>query len=792
VKFSENWVKEWVQVDVSTSELTHQLTMAGLEVDGVEPVVPDFTGVVVGEVRSVDAHSNADALQVCAVDVGESEHLQIVCGAKNVTLGMKVPTAKVGAKLPGNFKIKKAKLRGVPSFGMLCAATELGLAEQSEGLLVLPNDAPIGQDVRDYLMLNDVSIDVDLTPNRGDCLSVRGIARELGVLYQKPVVEPEMQICTAISEALFPVEVRVPESCPRYLGRVIRQVNPDAVTPMWMQEKLRRSGVRSLGALVDITNYVLLELGQPMHAFDLGKLEAKLTVRMASDGEQVTLLDGQEKVLSPSALVIADEQGPVALAGIMGGARTAVDSQTQHIFLECAYFSPLAIVGKGREYGIQTDSSHRFERGVDWQLQEQAMHRASALIQSIVGGEFGPILDITASEYLPQMSTIILQRQTLDQMLGVSIAPERVTDMLNRLGLAVEASDEGWQVVAPSYRFDLQIEADLVEEVARIYGYDNLPTSQIHTPLSLHAVPETEVSLGDMKQVLVGRGFQEAITYSFVHPDIQQCVEPELTEIVVANPLSQDLSVMRTGLWAGLLETMLYNRKRQQTRIRLFESGLRFIEVKGEIQQDNRLAGLITGGVQSEQWHEKMRHVDFFDMKADVSSVLSLVDGADAFMFKKETHPALHPGQSARIYRHNRAIGWVGMIHPKLEQQLGLGQTVFVFDLCVAEISQSPLPKYQPLSKYPSIRRDISIIVNEAITFEQVSLTIKNIQNPDLKETILFDVYRGQNLGSGQKSLAIGLILQNEAQTLTDETVDTITQAVVKMLSDKLGATLRD
>ena len=791
MKFSENWVKEWVQIEATTPDLTHKLTMAGLEVAGVEPVAPEFSGVVVGEIKSIEAHSDADALQVCSVDVGGAE-LQIVCGAKNVSVGMKVPTAIVGAELPGDFKIKKAKLRGVSSFGMLCAAAELGLAERSEGLFELPEDAPVGHDVRDYLALNDVSIEVDLTPNRGDCLSLRGVARELGVLYQQPVAEPQAQVVRVTSGHSIPIEVHAPEACPRYLGRVIRDVNPTAITPMWMQEKLRRSGVRSLGPLIDITNYVLLELGQPMHAFDLDKLEGKIAVKMTGGGEQIKLLDGQEKALKAGTLVIADDRGPVALAGIMGGARTAVDDQTRHIFLECAYFSPLAIVGKGRAYAVQTDSSHRFERGVDWQLQEQAMHRASALIKAIAGGEFGSILDMTDSAYLPKTEPITLRRQKLKQMLGLSVAPEHVTDMLVRLGMSVKMEEDQWRVRAPSYRFDIAIEADLIEEVARIYGYDNLPTSHMHTPLSLHPVPEAKVGLLDMKRILVGRGFQEVVTYSFVHPDLQQLVEPELTAIALANPLSKDLSVMRTGLWAGLLETMLYNRKRQQTRIRLFESGLRFIQQKDGIQQDNRLAGLVVGSAQSEQWGEKIRPVDFFDVKTDVLSVLSLVDRHATFVFKKAVHPALHPGQSACIYRGNQVVGWVGMLHPKLEQKLGLGQPVFVFDLAIAEISQGQLPKYQALSKYPRVRRDIAIVVDESVTFEQVSLIIQNIQNSDLKETILFDVYRGQNLGDGQKSLAIGLILQNETQTLTDDAVDIVTQNVVKMLSDKLGATLRD
>jgi len=731
-------------------------------------------------------------LQVCQVNVNAEAHLQIVCGAKNVAVGMKVPTAIVGAKLPGDFKIKKAKLRGVPSFGMLCASSELGLSESSEGLMPLPSDAPIGRDFRAYLNLDDNCIEVDLTPNRGDCLSVRGVARELGVYYKLAVTEPAIVKADEVIDDVLPVSVVATNACPRYLGRVIKGINPIAETPFWMQEKLRRSGLRSISPTVDVTNFVLIELGQPMHAFDLTKISGGLTVRMAEPKEVVTLLDGQEKALNDDALVIADEQGAVALAGIMGGERTAVDDETTDIFLECAFFAPLAIVGRGRNYGIQTDSSHRFERGVDWQLQEQAIHRATELLLEIAGGQAAPVTTVESVSDLPEVAVVTLRKTKIQQILGLEVVEQDVTDMLTRLGMAVTFNSGAWQVTPPSYRFDIEIEADLIEEVARIYGYDNLPISKLQTPMGLHAIPEVKVGVSAMKNNLVGRGYQEVVTYSFVHPDQQAKVSPDEKAIALANPISADLSVMRTSLWTGLLQAMVYNRKRQQSKMRLFESGLSFVERDGEILQKNYLAGLVTGSFLSEQWGEVSRPIDFFDVKADVLAVLSLTADTLDFSFKVEPNPALHPGQSARIYLNDKAVGWIGMVHPKLEQEMSLGQKVFVYELDVSELSEGQLPKYKPLSKYPGIRRDIALIVKESVTFEEVQSIIKNNQSSHLKETILFDVYRGEHLGGNQKSLAIGLILQDETQTLKDEDVDISVGAIVKQLTDQLGATLRD
>jgi phenylalanyl-tRNA synthetase beta chain len=792
MKLCENWLKEWVQVDVDIQALADELTMAGLEVDGVEPVAADFTGVVVGHVLSVSAHPDAEKLQVCEVDVSGDEPLQIVCGAKNVAAGMKVPTAVVGAKLPGNYKIKKAKLRGVASFGMLCGASEIDLAEQSDGLMVLPENAPIGRDIREYLDLSGSIIEVDLTPNRGDCLSVRGVSREVGVLFKKTVNAPEIHAIEETIADTFPVEVVSSPVCPRYLGRVIRNVRTDALTPLWMQEKLRRAGLRSISPLVDITNFILLELGQPMHAFDLDKLVDGIVVREANEGEKVVLLDGQEKTLSAGTTVIADGAGPVAIAGIMGGERTAVDLNTTHLFLECAFFAPIAIAGKGRHYGVQTDSSHRFERGVDWQLQRHAMTRATQLIVEIAGGEAGPITEVMSDEHLPVTQVVQLRQKKISQLLGFEIERDVVTDMLVRLEMQVEQTEDGWRVQAPSHRFDIEIEADLIEEIGRIYGYNNLPVSRIEVPLHLHAEPESELDLQRVKDTLVARGFQEVVTYSFVHPDQQKLVDPLLEGIHLANPISQDLSVMRTNLWGGLLQTMSYNKKRQQPRMKLFESGLRFYRQAGEICQDARIAGLLTGNNQSEQWSNESRPVDFFDIKSEVMSILSLTACAENFKFTKGSHPALHPGQSSHVLIDGRVVGWVGLIHPELERKLGLGQKVFVFELALGDITYVQIPKFEPLSKFPAVRRDISIIVDENVEYEDVSSIIQNNQNTYLKQTILFDVYRGENLGDGQKSYAIGLVVQDESDTLTDNQVDDFVAEILKSLADKLGAILRD
>ncbi len=792
MKFSEAWLREWVNPGVTTSELSDQLSMAGLEVDSVHPVAPQFEGVLVGEVLSIEAHPDAQKLQVCTVDVAGDEPLNIVCGAANVAVGMRVPVACVGAKLPGNFKIKKARLRGVPSFGMICSASELGLAESSDGIMPLPADAPVGKDIRDYLKLNDQVIEVDLTPDRGDCLSLTGIAREVGVINRCAVTVPAIPPVAAVIDDSIRVEVVAADSCPRYACRVIRGINPVAATPLWMQERLRRSDIRSISPVVDVTNYVLLELGQPMHGFDLDQLNKQIIVRYAESNEKLVLLDGQEIKLKPDTLVIADASRPVALAGIMGGEASAVTDSTRNILFESAFFAPLAIAGKARSYGLHTDSSHRFERGVDPELQIKAIEHATALLIDIAGGEAGPIIEVASSTHLAPKPAILLRQQRIERILGVKIAEDVIADILTRLEMQVESIDDGWMVVPPSCRFDIAIEVDLIEEVGRIYGYSEIPTSHAPSAMPMYSRPETAFDLHRAKELLVGRDYQEVITYSFISPEIQNLMDAQQQGIKLANPISTEMSVMRTSLWPGLVQTAAYNQSRQQSRIRIFESGLRFISQHNEIKQENYLAGLVTGGTSQEQWGEPGREVDFFDVKADLEAVFSLTGSIDEFIFTSGKHPTLHPGQTAKIQRNGAHIGWLGMLHPELEQKQELSGAAYLFEIALDGLLDGCLPAFAPLSRFPSIRRDIALVLDQSIEFEAVKACIRRAAPEILTDIRLFDVYTGEKVDSGRRSLALGLILQETSQTLTDETVDGIVNNIVQALEKDLNAHLRE
>ena len=592
MKFSEQWLREWVNPNVDTQQLAHQLTMAGLEVDAIEPVAAEFEKVVVAEVKEVAPHPDADKLRVCQVNVGDKDFLNIVCGAANVAEGLKVPAALIGAKLPGGLKIKKGKLRGVESFGMLCSAKELGLAESAEGLLELPADAPVGEDVRDYLNLNDVTIELGLTPNRGDCLSIAGIAREVGVLNHVAVSGPATKDVSVESTDKFDVKLDAPDACPQYLGRIIRGIDQTAQTPMWMQERLRRSGIRSLGPVVDVTNYVLLELGQPMHAFDLDKLEKGIVVRFAKKGEKLTLLDEQEITLDDASLVIADQKKAVALAGIMGGLDTAVQDETKDIFLECAYFNPLAIAGKARQYGLHTDSSHRFERGVSPELQVKAIERATELLLDIVGGKVAPVSRAVSNSHMPSKRDVTLRLPRIEKVLGLSIPEKDVLDILHHLGMEVQQQVDGWKVVPPAHRFDIELEEDLIEEVGRIVGYDQLPNTRPQGSMLMKARTETRIGQRRIRHFLVDLGYQEAITYSFVSPELQSWLAPDVDVVNLSNPISSDMATMRTSLWPGLIQALQHNLNRQQDRISLFECGLRFIQQDSELKQEMMVSGL--------------------------------------------------------------------------------------------------------------------------------------------------------------------------------------------------------
>ena len=791
MKISEKWLREWVNPAADTQALADSITMAGLEVDSIEPAAAAFSGVVVARVKQVEKHPDADKLNVCQVDAG-GELLQIVCGASNVREGLMVACATIGAVLPGDFKIKKSKLRGVESFGMLCSEKELGMAEQADGLLELPNDAPIGTDVREYLQLDDQVIEVDLTPNRSDCLSLAGIAREVGTLYQCDVTAVDIEPVAATIDDIFPISIEAPQACPRYLGRVIRNVNVKAATPIWMVEKLRRAGIRSLGPAVDVTNYVMLELGQPMHAFDLESLSGGIQVRMASTGEKITLLDGKEITATDNTLLIADADKPLALAGIMGGEGSGVDiEKTQHLFLECAFFMPLAIAGRAREYGLHTDSSHRFERGVDPELPASAMERATQLLLSICGGEPGPVTEQYSEVDLPMPRPITLRSARISRMLGIDFTSTQVEDILSRLGMSLEAQADGWQVTAPAFRFDIAIEADLIEELIRIYGYNNIPRTLPHYQPDMRSLDESTLELQRLKSVLVDRGYFEAICYSFVDPKWQAAIDPDLTPVALANPLSADLSVMRTSLWPGLLRAMQHNINRQQSRVRIFETGLTFIQQAGELKQESRLAGALCGDLQVEQWADKARKVDFFDAKADLEAILAL-GGLDQVEFVRGSHPALHPGQTAQIKKAGEPIGWIGALHPQTQKTLDIDPTVYVFEVALSSLLEAAVPVFSPLSRFPEVRRDIALLVAEDIEVSRLVSTIKSNSTEVLQEILVFDVYTGDRIDNGLKSVALGLILQGFSRTLTDEDVDLEIENIVKALNQEFGATLRE
>lgn len=792
MKFSEAWLREWVNPAVSTTELADQLSMAGLEVDSVEPVAGEFDGVLVGEVLTREQHPNADKLSLCMVNVGGDNPLQIVCGAPNVAAGLKVPVAVVGAVLPGNFKIKRAKLRGMESQGMICSASELGLAASSDGILPLAADAPVGDDFRAYLSLNDMAIDVDLTPDRGDCLGLAGIAREVGVINRTPVTPPVMEPVAAVNDARFPVSLEAPEGCPRYLCRVVKNINPAAETPLWMQERLRRSDLRAISPVVDVTNYVMLELGQPMHGFDLAELEGGIRVRMADEGEKLVLLDGQEITLRSDTLVIADQAKPVAIAGIMGGEHSGVNDNTRDILLESAFFSPTMITGKARSYGLHTDSSHRFERGVDPQLQLRAIERATQLLLAITGGEPGPVVESAEESHIEPRPEILLRRGRVARVLGLEIDDDTISDILTRLEMRVEAVDQGWKVIAPSCRFDISIEEDLIEEVGRIYGYTRIPTRRSATATVMRAEPEVTFNLQRAKRLLVDRDYQEAITYSFISSEMHDLIDAGHDTVELANPISSDMSIMRTTLWAGLLQTAMYNQSRQQARVRIFESGLRFIRQDNDIKQELMMAGLVSGAAQPEGWGTSARAVDFFDIKADLEALFALTGCADEFQFQAASHSALHPGQSAQIIRGGKAVGWIGKLHPELEQKLDLTSGAYLFEIGLNHLLEGRLPVFSALSKYPSIRRDIAIVVDHKIGFDQIRQTIRESVPEILREILIFDVYTGEKVDSGRKSLALGLILQESSHTLTDEKVERVMAQIVAALVERYNAQLRD
>ena len=791
MQVSEAWLRELINPPVSTEQLVEQLTMAGLEVDALQPVAAEFSGVVVGEVLSTEQHPNADKLKVCQVNVGQTEPLQIVCGASNVRPGLKIPAALIGATLPGDFQIKESKLRGELSFGMLCSEKELGLAANSNGLMELQADAPVGTDIRDYLTLNDNVIELGLTPNRADCLSVEGIAREVAVLNNLSFQTAAQPQAALSNQDTLEIRVDSPEACPVYLGRLIKNINPQATTPLWMQERLRRSGIRSLSPVVDVTNYILLELGQPLHAFDAAKLVAPIVVRNSRTGENLSLLNDQTIELDSDALVIADQSQPLALAGVMGGNNSAVSDTTQDIFLECAFFNPRSIAGKARRFGLHTDSSHRFERGVDFTLQQRAIERATQLIVEIAGGSVGPINAAISPEHFPPRTAVKLRKQRIESVLGITPANAEISRLFQGLGMQVSETSEGWEIIPPGFRFDIAIEEDLLEEIGRIVGYNNLPSSSLLMRSELGKAPEASLSLARLQDCLVDRGYQEAITYSFVDEAMQTAIAPDDEFIRIQNPISSELAVMRTTLWCGLLNAAQYNVNRQQTRVRLFESGLRFVRQNGQTQQQKMLAGLALGSVYAEQWGEKSRNIDFFDFKADVEALLALT--AAGLSFRPGQHPALHPGQTAEIIDADaQRVGLIGMLHPNLEKQLGFDSPVFLFELSQDAILQRVVPKFSVLSKFPSVRRDMALLVKQDVSANDIIHCIHASQEAVVREVSVFDVYQGKGIENGFKSVALSLVLQDFTQTLTDSEIDAIFRRLLEKMTADLNAKLRE
>lgn len=790
MNFSEKWLRQWVNPSITAQELMDQVTMAGLEVDGFEAVAEAFSGVIVGEIISCEQHPNADKLRVCTVSNGK-ENTQVVCGAPNAREGLKVAFAEVGSVLPGDFKIKKAKLRQVESFGMLCSEKELGLSDSHDGIMELAADAPVGENLRDYFDLDDIAIEVDLTPNRADCLSLRGLAREVGVLNDIKVNEVEVKAVAAVHDETFAVEIEDAKGCPRYAGRVLNDVNVAAQTPIWMVERLRRSGIRAIDPVVDVTNYVMIELGQPMHGFDLDQLNDKIIVRRAQKDEAITLLDGQEIKLNEKVLVIADSQGPLAMAGIMGGQNSGVSENTKRVFLESAFFAPIEIAGKARSYGLHTDSSHRFERGVDSQLQVTAIERATALLVEICGAKPGPVIVKEDSATLPKAAEIELFSDVVSSSLGMSLDDETTTQILTGLGFTISEQKAGyWKVVAPSWRFDMEIQADLIEELARIYGYNQLPVTAPMAAMKPQGKPEQATEASLLVDRMVSLGYQEAITYSFVEPEAQKAMFPSYDAVALANPISADMSVMRVSLWPGLLKALQYNLNRQQGHVRLFETGLRFRNEDKGLAQLEMLSGVVAGQRLAQGWYESGENVDFYDVKGDIEQLLATVKGVK-FDFVPGTNSAMHPGQCARIERDGKLVGYVGALHPTLAKSYGIKQDVFLFELRLDRTLPAELPAFQALSKHPASTRDLSVVIDEDVSVSAVTDTVREMAGEDLISVNLFDIYRGKGIDSKRKSLAMGLTWQNPSRTLTDDEINRFIESIINTLQTRFEAVLR-
>jgi phenylalanyl-tRNA synthetase beta chain len=801
-----SWLAEWVRVPWSAPELGSRLTMAGLELEGLEPAAPAFSGVAVAEILSAEKHPQADKLRVCRVSTGQGEPLQIVCGAPNARAGLKSALAVVGARLPGGLAIKAAKLRGVESAGMLCSAKELGLADASNGILELPSDAPTGEDLRRYLELDDVVLELNITPNRGDAMSVIGVAREVAALSGGKLTGPAARSAQGLRPAAalrdtLDVHLDAPAGCPKFAGRIVRGVNNKAATPIWMRERLRRAGVRSISPVVDVTNYAMLELGQPMHAYDLAKLNGEIRVRFGRAGENITLLDGRAVEVQPDVLLITDGSGPVGIAGIMGGQRTAVSAETTDVFFEAAYFAPDAVIGRALRWGLTTDASQRFERGVDPSQQERGVERATELLLAIAGGDAGPVVVHRSDDHLPARAMVILRRTQLARLLGVTFDEGLVRSSLEGLQMRVETAEEGWRVVPPLHRFDIAIEADLIEEVARIIGYQSIPEADAHVPQRFHGLPSCRPAEREVMQTLALRGYHEAITYAFVDPQLQARLFPDLAGIALANPIASDLSVMRVSLWPGLLKAALENQRRQQDRIRLFEHGARFLAAgagsaaPGAAREVDTLAGIAGGHRLPEQWglpREMREPVDFFDVKGDVEALLAATGARAEFAFEPHALACLHPGRAARLLRKGQPVGWLGELHPSLVKALEFTYPPVLFELDAEAALAVERPAYREISRFPQVRRDLAVVVDESVALSSLTERVTFTASSLLRDLRVFDVYRGPGVEAGRKSVALGLIFQDISRTLTEDDVAGLMAAVVADLRVSLNAKIRE
>ena len=793
MKISENWLRDWVDTTVDIDTIAERITMLGLEVDAIEPVGGAVPGVVIGEVLACEPHPDADKLKVCQVSTGGEASAQIVCGAPNVAAGVRVPVATVGTVMPSGMTIKAAKLRGVASNGMLCSAGELGAAQDSDGLWLLPADAPVGTSLAEWLGLPDQVLEVDLTPNRGDCLSMRGVAREVALGLDCALASPVIAPIANSLAAAPTVTIQAPAHCAAYSARLVESAEPLAATPLWMRERLRRAGIRAINLAVDIGNYVMLELGQPMHAFDADRLVGALQVRLSQTDEQIVTLDGETVTLDDDTLVIADDEGPVAIAGMIGGQRTAVSECTRRVVFESACFRPSAVAGRGRRYKIHTDSLHRFERGVDPALHEAALQRASGLLESVGGAACGPITTVLGEPVGVDARRIDLSAIRVSRLIGQSIDDATIERVLSGVGCEFASAGAGqWQVAPPSWRYDLAIEADLIEEIARVYGYDRLEAEQQGVSLPPVSSADTATRETDITEALRQRGYNEAITYSFVASDLHDALTGKAAVGVLDNPISDQMTVMRRTLWAGLVEAWAYNARRQQSRIRLYEHGLSFVPDKtaeNGYRQTAMIAGLAAGSAVPTHWDAPPRTVDFFDVRGDVEALFGA--RSDQIDFVAEPHPGLHPGRSARIYLGSQAVGWIGQLAPTFARRYKGLELAYLFEIEADALIKSTATRFAQPSDQPGVRRDLALVVAEEVPVGRLIQVIRGLESPLLRSVDVFDVFRGQGLDQGEKSVALSLLFQSDTSTLDDDAVEGITTAIIDALRNETGAQLR-